>query len=79
MKIVKQYVDKAKSATTDKRPAFQEMIKDSSLDIFNTVIVHKLDRFSTDKYDSVVYKRKLKSNAVRLVSIVENLDGSPES
>ncbi|MCB2354716.1 recombinase family protein [Clostridium estertheticum] len=79
MKIVKQYVDKAKSATTDKRPAFQEMIKDSSLGLFNTVIVHKLDRFSRDKYDSVVYKRKLKSNGVRLVSIVENLDGSPES
>jgi site-specific DNA recombinase len=38
-----------------------------------------LDRFSRDKYDSVSYKRKLKINGVRVISITENLDGSPES
>lgn len=79
IKIVKIYADRAKSATTDKRPEFQQMIKDSALGIFNTVIVHKLDRFSRDRYDSVSYKRKLKINGVRVVSITENLDGSPES
>ena len=46
----------AKSATTDRRPQFQQMIKDSSMDIFDTIIVHKLDRFSRDKYDSSIYK-----------------------
>lgn len=79
IKIVKIYADRAKSATSDKRPEFQQMIKDSALGLFNTVIVHKLDRFSRDKYDSAIYKRKLKANGIKLISIVENLDGSPES
>lgn len=77
--ITKVYIDKAKTATSDRRPEFQNMINDSDKGIFNTVIVHKLDRFSRDKYDSAKYKRKLKLNGVQLISITENLDGSPES
>jgi site-specific DNA recombinase len=77
--LVKIYADRAKSATTDKRPEFQQMILDSSQGIFDLVIVHKLDRFSRDKYDSTTYKRKLKRNGIRLLSVLENLDGSPES
>lgn len=77
--IVKIYADKAKSATSDKRPEFQQMIQDSALGIFNAVIVHKLDRFSRDKYDSVSYKRRLKKNGIRLISVTEQFDDSPES
>lgn len=76
--LVKVYSDRAKTATSDKRPAFQEMIEDSSKNYFDIVIVHKLDRFSRDKYDSAKYKRKLKVNGIQLLSITENLDGSPE-
>jgi len=79
MQIVKTYIDRAKSATSDRRPEFQKMIEDSSKDVFSTIIIHKLDRFSRDKYDSAKYKRKLKQNGVKLVSVTENLDGSPES
>ncbi|WP_252235070.1 recombinase family protein [Clostridium sp. ZS1] len=79
IEIVKIYVDRAKSATTSKRPEFQHMIKDSALGIFDTIIVHKLDRFSRDRYDSAVYKQKLKQNGIKLISVVEKLDGSPES
>lgn len=77
--IVKIYSDRAKSATTDKRPEFQNMISDSGLGLFDLVVVHKLDRFSRDRYDSATYKRKLKVNGVRVISVTENLDGSPES
>jgi site-specific DNA recombinase len=77
--IVGTYADKAKSATSDKRPEFQRMIKDSAAGIFEIVIVHKLDRFSRDKYDSALYKRKLRTNGIKLISITENLDDSPES
>jgi site-specific DNA recombinase len=79
IQIVKIYADRAKSATSDKRPEFQQMIADSGTDLFETIIIHKLDRFSRDKYDSAKYKRKLKQNGVKLVSVTENLDGSPES
>lgn len=77
--IVKTYADRAKTATSDRRPEFQMMIADSAKSMFDILIVHKLDRFSRDKYDSVYYKRKLKQSGIRLVSVTENLDGSPES
>lgn len=77
--IVKVYMDKAKSAKTDNRPQFQQMIKDSKNGGFSYVIVHKLDRFSRDRYDSANNKRKLKQNGVKVLSVLENLDDSPES
>ncbi len=77
--IIKTYIDRAKSATSDDRPEFQKMIKDSDSELFEAVIVHKLDRFSRDRYDSANYRKKLKRNGVRLISVLEYLDGSPES
>lgn len=77
--IVAQYADKAKSGTTAKRPEFLRMVKDAESEKFDYVVVHKLDRFSRDKYDSAIFKRKLKQCGVRLISVTENLDGSPES
>jgi len=77
--IVETYVDEAKSATTDRRPSFQQMIADSVTHSFNIVLVHKLDRFARNRYDSAVYKRELKKNGVTVCSVLENLDDSPES
>ena len=77
--IVGTYIDRAKSATTDRRPEFLKMIEDSKSKKFDIVCVHKLDRFSRDKHDSVIYKRKLKQNGVRVESVTEQLDNSPES
>ncbi len=77
--IVKVYTDEARSATTADRPGFLQMVKDSSLGLFDSVIVHKLDRFSRDRYDSAFYKRQLKRNGVKLISVLEQLDDSPES
>lgn len=77
--IVAIYVDEAKSATTDRRINFQKMITDSSKNMFDIVLVHKLDRFSRNRYDSVIYKSKLKKNDIKLCSVLERLDDSPES
>ncbi len=79
MIIIDTYVDEAKSATSDKRPSFQRMIEDSKKHIFDVVLVHKLDRFSRNRYDSAMYKRTLKINGVRVFSVLENLDDTPES
>jgi len=79
IQLVKIYTDEARSATTDDRPGFLQMIQDSTIGLFSAVIVHKLDRFSRDRYDSAFYKRQLKKNCIRLVSVLENLDDSPES
>lgn len=77
--IVATYKDEARSATTDNRPQFQQMINDSSKGIFDIVLVHKLDRFSRDRYDSAIYKKRLKKNNVKLCSVLERIDDSPES
>lgn len=77
--VVDTYCDSAKSGTSADREQFQKMINDSEENKFNFVIVHKLDRFSRDKYDSVHYKRKLRNNGIRVVSALENLSDDPES
>lgn len=77
--IVETYIDEAKSATSDRRPAFQQMIADSSKKEFDILLVHKLDRFARNRYDSAIYKRELRKNGVSVYSVLENLDNSPES
>lgn len=78
--IVAKYVDKARSATTDDRPQFLQMIEDSKEGRFNILLVHKLDRFARNRQDSIGYRMKLKKNGVSLISVLEYLDeDSPES
>lgn len=79
IQLLKVYADEGISGTTDERPQFQKMISDSEMKLFDFVIVHKLDRFSRSKYDSTIYKRRLKINGVSVLSVLENLDDSPES
>ena len=79
IEVVKIYTDEALSATSDKRPSFLRMVEDSKNRFFDIAIVHKLDRFARNRYDSAHYKKKLKDNGVRLLSVLENLDDSPES
>lgn len=76
--IVGTYIDRALTATTDRRPQFQQMIKDSEKGTFDVIIVWKLDRFARNRYDSAMYKHKLKTNGVRVMSAMENIDDSPE-
>ena len=77
--IVKEYIDEALSARTDKRPNFLKMIEDSKIEDWNGVVVHKLDRFSRNRYNSAVYKKILRDSGKKLFSVLEKLDDSPES
>ena len=72
--ILRFYIDEAKTGMNDNREEFQAMIADSSSKEFSAVIVHKLDRFSRDRYNSVFYRKKLKDNGVKLLSVLENID-----
>lgn len=79
IQIIDTFCDHALSGRSDDRPQFKQMIKRTDVGDIDYVIVHKLDRFSRDRYDSAVYKRKLKLNGTKLLSVVENLTDSPES
>ena len=76
--IVDSYIDRAFSATTDRRPAFQKMIKDSAKNMFDVIIVWKLDRFARNRYDSAHYKAQLRKNGVKVISANENISEGSE-
>ena len=71
--IVGSYIDRATTGTNDKRAEFQKMIKDSAKKTWKYVIVYQLDRFARNRYDSAIYKSKLKSNGVKVISAQENI------
>ena len=73
IQIVGNYIDRALSAKTDNRPNFQKMIKDSAKQMFDAIIVWKLDRFARNRYDSAYYKNILKKNGVRVISAKETI------
>ncbi len=76
--VIDTYIDRALSAKTDNRPQFQKMIKDSSKKKFDIIIVWKLDRFATNRYDSARYKNALKKNDVKVISATENISAGSE-
>ena len=76
--VVGEYIDRAFSAKTDRRPDFQRMIKDSAKHNFNLVIVWKLDRFARNRYDSAHYKALLKKNGVKVMSAVSASPTAPK-
>lgn len=76
--VIDTYIDRAMTGTNDNRVAFQKMLKDSSNHQFSVVLVYKLDRFSRNKYESVIHKKTLKDNGVSLISCMENIPNTPE-
>ena len=71
--VIAEYIDRALTGTTDKRPEFLRMIEDSKKKTFDYVLVYQLDRFARNRYDSANYKAKLKKNGVRVLSAKENI------
>ena len=81
--IVGHYCDYAMTGTSDQRPDFQRMIKDSgkkdnSKNAFQAVIVYKQDRFVRWRYDAAIYKAALKKNGVKVISATEAIPDTPE-
>lgn len=76
--VVGEYIDRALTGTKDQRPEFQRMIADAAKKQFQMVIVWKLDRFARNRYDSAIYKARLKKYGVKVVSVKEAISDSPE-
>lgn len=78
--IIHKYIDRATSASKDidKRLQFLRMIEDAAAGSFQAVVVYKLDRFARNRYDSAVFKAKLKKAGVQVISATENISNSPE-
>ena len=76
--ILDTYIDRAMTGTNDNRFDFQRMLKDSGKRQWDYVIVYKLDRFSRNKYESVIHKKTLRDNGVKLLSAMEQIPDTPE-
>lgn len=71
--IINEYVDEAKSAKTDDRPDFLRMIGAAQKPNreFQTILVHKFDRFSRSRADHTIYKTLLKKLGINVISATE--------
>ncbi|WP_441931573.1 recombinase family protein [Mesorhizobium sp. 2RAF21] len=74
-------VEPGKTATDDRRPAFQAVI-DAAMTkppTFTVIVVHSVSRFFRDQFQFEFYVRKLAKNGVKLVSITQDLGDDPMS
>jgi site-specific DNA recombinase len=77
--FVGEYKDEELTGRNDRRDDFQRMIDDAKKGLFDIVVVHKFNRFARNRYDSAIYKRQLKKLGIRVESVTQPLDDSPES
>lgn len=68
------YCDPANSATNDKRPEFQKMIRDAQNNQFDVLVVQKLDRFMSNLNLCTQYLKILNDNGIAIFFIEDNLD-----
>lgn len=78
LRIVKVYADRHLTGTSDKRPQFQQLMKDAAHGRWSFVVVWKTDRFARNRYDSATYKYRLKRYGVRVLSAKESIPEGPE-
>ena len=79
IEIIGHYADRAVSGRRDTRAQFQRMILDSEKRQFDYVIVYQHERFARNRYDSAIYKWKLRKNGVRVISALEYFGDGPEA
>jgi DNA invertase Pin-like site-specific DNA recombinase len=68
---VADYADAAVSGATLMRVGIQSLLRDAAEKRFDVVLAESLDRFSRDLADTAVISKRLKFQAVKLVTISE--------
>lgn len=78
--MINFYHDSAISGKKDNRDSFQQMINDCIVKKeIDAILIWKFDRFARNRYDSALYKKKLKDKNIKVISITQKIDDSPES
>jgi len=72
--IIDKYIDRAKTGTNSNRPAFQQMLRDSTNGIFQAVLVYQFDRFSRNRRESINNEFYLYKNGIKLISVTEAIN-----
>lgn len=75
MEIVARYVDEGVSGKSiSGRPKMKQMLKDIDANLFNTIIVYKIDRISRKSKDSMEIAERCEQANISLISLRENFD-----
>lgn len=80
IELIEEFYDEAQTGKNDDREQFQSMIKKvlkGHIDV-DYVLVHKFNRFARNKYDSALHKKKLKDIGVKVISVTQKIDDTPE-
>ena len=74
--LVEEFVDEGHSAfsAAHKRPGFTNMIAKCRKEGIDIILVHKLDRFSRNREESILFKSLLRKHGVTVKSTTEDFD-----
>jgi site-specific DNA recombinase len=74
--VIEVYIDEAESARVADRPDLLRMMERiKTLKDVDYVIVHKLDRFSRDRFDEAILQLELRKAGAKFISATENING----
>jgi site-specific DNA recombinase len=76
IEVLEAFEDQGESAyaPADRRPGFCGMIAFCRKNAVDLILVHKLDRFSRNQEESILFKSLLRKHGVRVQSITEHYD-----
>ena len=77
--IVKEYIDEACTGTNDRRPEFQQMLRDAKADpSWSKVIVFDTSRFARNIIDATLHERELSDCGVTVLSATQQFGDNAE-
>jgi site-specific DNA recombinase len=75
--LVRFYIEEAKTATNDDRPAFLEMRRDARRHLFDALVVHKFDRLARNRENALAIKSLLRRDfGIKVFSVTEPSEDS---
>ena len=77
VEIVETYADRAISGRTDKRPAFQKMLRDAEKHKFDVVIAYKSNRIARNMLHALQYEDKLSQLGIETYYAKEEYGNTP--
>lgn len=78
--VIRIYTDRAKSGMyhSEQRAEFKRMLQDAPLGEFDTVLVHKLNRFGRAGVKALNDREHLEKHGINIISVTERLENTPE-
>ena len=77
--VARVYEDKAVSGKNDRRAEFQRLMRAAERKEFDTILVHKYNRFARRMTDHVIYEDRLNGYGVQLIAVAEDFGQGKEA